>query len=132
MEEIGKCRTVVGFERTEEENRYGDVLDTVVLKLDDGRAIALSLEAGCCSKSHFTDASQFAELVGTEILDAEEREGGVNSYYDGKPLTDPDEYADEVQKWHFLIFTTNKGHVTIDWRNDSNGYYDGSLEWVVR
>lgn len=29
--------------------------------------------------------------------------------------------------WYFLVFFTSGGHVTIDWRNDSNGYYAGTI-----
>lgn len=34
-------------------------------------------------------------------------------------------------RWAFLVFETDRGHATIDWRNDSNGYYSGNVatEW---
>lgn len=86
---------------------------SVALTLADGRVLTLTLEGDCCSSSTYTDASQFDELIGSTIQSIEERAGET-------------ENNGELQ-WHFLVFTTNKGHVTIDWRNDSNGYYDGSV-----
>lgn len=85
----------------------------VVLPFEDGRKLTLYLDADCCSNSYFTDLKQFDELIGATIQEVEERDGDTTN--DGETA------------WHFLVFTTNKGHVTIDWRNDSNGYYDGNV-----
>lgn len=94
--------------------------DAVVLVLDDGRGLRLELDAECCSRSYFADVHQFDELVGARIQAIEEREGV------GK-LEPADGEGDRITP-RFLIFTTDRGYVTVDWRNDSNGYYDG---WVV-
>ncbi len=99
--------------------------DEVVVRMEDGREFRLTLEGDCCSESYFTSPEQFSELVGATVLDAEDREG-----QSANNLPKP-EGADCVS-WHFLVFTTNKGHVTIDWHNDSNGYYDGSLRVELR
>lgn len=40
--------------------------------------------------------------------------------------TPPD---DECIKYYGFKITTSKGHIIIDYRNSSNGYYGGSLEW---
>ena len=34
---------------------------------------------------------------------------------------------DTVKKVGIILITTDKGHITVDWRNDSNGYYDGTI-----
>lgn len=92
--------------------------EAVILSFSDGTKRLLWLEADCCSGSYFTDVKQFDELPGATIQKVEERDGEVEG----------DKYVGDVKAWHFLVFETNKGHVTIDWRNESNGYYDG---WVV-
>lgn len=102
---------------------------TVTVWLEDGRGLRLALDGDCCSSSYYSDMAQFNELVGSTIRGVEERDGesrdGLDE--DAKKLEkEKGEYRDEVS-WHFLVFTTDKGHVTIDWRNDSNGYYDGSV-----
>jgi hypothetical protein len=88
-------------------------IDQVILTLADGRTLWLALDGDCCSHSYYADPKQFDELIGATIQQIEERDG-------------KEEQGGEVS-WHFLVFTTDKGHVTIDWRNDSNGYYDGSV-----
>lgn len=91
--------------------------------LDSGDAFRFELYGDCCSSSHFTaDAlAQFRELIGARILAVEDRTNDepAPSLNEANP--------GDVNSWHFLVFTTDRGHVTIDWRNDSNGYYDGML-----
>lgn len=86
-----------------------------------GATLALSLDGDCCSRSYFTNEAQFADLIGATATKIEER----NEFPEGFQEYDL-ENTDSLS-WHFLVFTTDKGHFTIDWRNDSNGYYDGSL-----
>lgn len=130
--------------------------DSLLLYLDDGSAYELWLTGDCCSISEFTpeafEAAQ--ELIGAKVLNVDERYGGdtnafvcncgvpehegagmhstacnvfkagprVEALIERHPSTDCD-------TWHFLVFTTDKGHVTLDWRNRSNGYYDGAIEF---
>lgn len=101
-----------------------DDASEVILVLEDGRRVYLTLEGDCCSTSHFTDPKQFQDLVGTTIHTVEDREGQSHNN-----LPEP-EGACSIS-WHFLVFTTSAGHVTIDWHNDSNGYYDGSLSVYI-
>ena len=100
--------------------------ERVKLMLSDGREATFGLDADCCSHSYFTDLGQFHELAGGLILNAEERHGVGSG--DSRDVGDDNNCI----SWHFLVFMTSHGHVTIDWRNDSNGYYDGSLLMDVR
>jgi hypothetical protein len=86
--------------------------------------LRLTLDAGCCSESFFTSPAQFNELVGSTVLAVEER----SSRADGAQPVGED-CTQDCMSWHFLVFVTDLGHITIDWRNDSNGYYDGNLCW---
>lgn len=114
MQAIGQDVKVSGYTKVEE--------GVVLLDLSDGRKLELSLDADCCSNSYFTDVTQFAELAGRTILEAEERDGdGFEEKNSGNSI-----------RPHFLVFKTDGGHVTIDWRNASNGYYDGTLLWEVK
>jgi hypothetical protein len=90
----------------------------------DGTKLELKLEGDCCSSSYFTeDAVEDAwELVGSTIVSIEDRDDGHNK---DREYKDTDDFTSTI--WSFLVFKTNKGHVTLDWRNDSNGYYSG---WV--
>jgi hypothetical protein len=115
----------------------------VTLYLDIGKAYTFQLDGDCCSTSYFTPEAElaFKELIGAKILAVEHRGGasvgstwGTYEADDRLPL-DAKERSKELEakyppsdcdSWHFIVFTTDKGHVTIDWRNCSNGYYDGS------
>ena len=90
------------------------------LLLDDGRVAKIELHGDCCSDSYFADPSQLFELKDSTILEVELREGASSDKLETK---NEEDY--EVWKWHFLVFKTSAGHVTVDWRNESNGYYDG-------
>ena len=96
----------------------------VNLFMEDGRTLTLHLDGNCCSDSYYTDTSQFDELIGAKIIGIEERDGASETPAE-KPQQDDN---DRKFSWHFLVFITSNGHVTIDWRNDSNGYYDGSVD----
>jgi hypothetical protein len=109
-------RKVVGVARAVVLDKYDDERDSVELQFDNGDTASVYLTGDCCSRSHFTDPKQFDELVGATIQAVEHRDGPVTGEEDR-----------EVQKWHFLVFVTDRGHVTLDWRNDSNGYYDGDV-----
>lgn len=91
----------------------------VTLYLDSGKAVGIGLEGDCCSSSYFTPEgfAAFEELRGSTILGVEERSGETETAPGG----------DDTRAWHFLVFETSRGHVTIDWHNDSNGYYDGYI-----
>lgn len=92
--------------------------DGLVFELDDGRRVVLSLDGDCCSGSYFEERSveDAHSLVGEElraIAHASSRLADVTS-----------EYGDLTQ-YHAVKITTDKQEVVIDWRNESNGYYDG-------
>lgn len=98
--------------------------DSARLQLEGDVVLRLSLDGECCSSSYFTNLEQFRELEGSRILALEERAEAASFVPYALEKT-------EVLSWHFLVFTTDRGHVTIDWRNDSNGYYDGTITAVL-
>lgn len=74
----------------------------------------------CCSSSFIEsldniEAFENAILLGCEVAAGETKE--VEEDY-------------LVSKWTFYKFRTNKGFCTLSFRNDSNGYYNGNLEYV--
>lgn len=99
----------------------------------DNRRVRLDLEADCCSETYFADPEQFNELVNATIVKAEgvysiDDDRATHEILKGEAITQYGEGRQEVTDWGFLIITTDRGHVTIDWRNDSNGYYSG---WIT-
>jgi len=94
----------------------------IKLKFTNGAELTIDLEGDCCSSSYFSDEGleDAKELAGRKIV-AVEKAAGESGLH-------PPYGQNDVTAWHFLKFTTDAGNVTIDWRNDSNGYYNG---WVV-
>lgn len=103
--------------------------DSVTLEFEEGFSAKISLYGACCSTSIFTDLSQFDELVGATIFEVCERHGESVVGLEDKWRAKGGE--GNVLKWSFLVFTTNRGHTTIDWHNDSNGYYSGGVDLTI-
>jgi hypothetical protein len=92
----------------------------MALKFDvEGSAsIVVNVDADCCSETWIENIETPENLIGTvsavedvEMPDLGEQEGHyVMAYYGCK-------------------IHTEKGSCLIDYRNDSNGYYGGSLSW---
>lgn len=110
---------------------------TPILYLDTGKAWRFDLFGDCCSVSEYTPEglAAFQELLGAEIRGVEDRcaEIRMDQSAGREDLTAREtklieKYPPEDHdSWHFLVFITDRGHVTIDWRNMSNGYYDGNV-----
>lgn len=100
---------------------------------DDRFALKFELETGefliarayddCCSYTWIENIENPEAVIGSEVLLAEDIEMPESL----KPSTfHPD--SDCLQFYGFKIQTA-KGTCVIDYRNDSNGYYGGSLNW---
>jgi hypothetical protein len=89
----------------------------------EDKGVELLLEADCCSTSYFTPESlaDLKGLVGATLIELEE----VQEKYWGHKYTNTD---DTRTRYHALLIKTDKQSLTVDWRNDSNGYYDGNLD----
>jgi hypothetical protein len=84
-----------------------------------GRMLVVTLSADCCSHSYFPkqSAEAMTSMAGERLL----------SLTDVEPVEVDSSH--EV-RYHHLRVVTDKSTTTIDWRNDSNGYYDGTIECV--
>ena len=100
--------------------------DGVVIKSTDGREIVLDLDGDCCSVSYFEAESlkDLQSLVGERIVQIER----VDSSLPGNKVVEL--RADEEILYHALKITTDKQELVVDWRNESNGYYDGECHVV--
>jgi hypothetical protein len=91
-----------------------DDRERVTLTLADGRAAALYHSQDCCESVQLEEVvGDWADIVGSPILLAEE----VTSE------DDLPEYHDDLAQWTFYKLATAKGHITLRWLGESNGYY---------
>lgn len=90
---------------------------SIVLTDTNGRRLDLVVDGDCCSNSHFDNDSRYdAEaMVGQTLRSIENRFVRSEDLDYGK--TDI----------YFTVLTTDEGHTTLGWRNESNGYYGGWL-----
>jgi hypothetical protein len=82
----------------------------------DGSAVLMHHEQNCCESVWLADVTglDLADLAGAEILAAV-----VVSGEDERDYSDRDYY----KTWSFYNLVTSKGHVTLRWNTQSNGYY---------
>lgn len=89
--------------------------------LADGELV-VNVDADCCSYSWVEHvelpALGFPATV-VSVNDIEMPEGAASSFH-----TDA-----EVLAFYGCKIVTDRGEIVIDYRNDSNGYYGGSLSW---
>ena len=87
----------------------------------DGHEVRVELEGGCCSSSFFDNYSLIDArgLMGERLMSIEDTGRA-------EPENDPYKEGCDVIEYHALVVRTDKQSVTIDWRNDSNGYYAGT------
>jgi hypothetical protein len=97
--------------------------DEVRFTFTDGTAALLYHNQDCCESVTLYDiAGDLGDLIGTPILKAEE---SSNS-------DDPPEgryYPPDSFTWTFYLLATVKGHVTLRWYGESNGYYSEGVSF---
>ncbi len=98
--------------------------DEVTFVCSDGSEFFMYHSQDCCESVSIEDViGDVADLIGSEILIAEERTSDTN----------PDDIKKEWQDcftWTFYELATNKGSVTIRWYGESNGYYSESVDFA--
>jgi hypothetical protein len=87
--------------------------------LSDCETVTAKADADCCSGTWIEHLSLPAGGLPALVLKAEKIEM--------PDLGTPEDF--ECLKYYGFQITTDKGHMLIDYRNESNGYYGGDLIW---
>lgn len=101
--------------KTITEMKIADDKMALLFQTTDGDVIARA-DADCCS-------STWIEHVELPALGFPATVLGVDD------LDMPDEDGDSCIRFYGCKITTDRGHIVIDYRNESNGYYGGHLAW---
>ena len=97
--------------------------DKMTFLCDDGTIYAMYHDQDCCENVSVEDIdADLGLLIGSPVLVAEESTSDTNP-----PGVKP-EYQDSFT-WTFYKLATAKGHVTIRWYGESNGYYSERVEF---
>ena len=90
----------------------------VKFELTDGDPIIARVDADCCSYTWIEDLGDVSQILDSPVVSVE-----------NLSLREDKETDDGAIRFYGCRITTRKGFTTIDYRNSSNGYYGGSLEW---
>lgn len=100
--------------------------ETITLATSDGRVIVGRAYGDCCSRTWIENVENEEALVGHTIDAVED----IPMPDLGNVGTDHQPDVESVA-YYGLRITTGAGICTIDYRNDSNGYYGGDLSWAT-
>jgi hypothetical protein len=89
----------------------------------DGSTLCYKTLADCCSETWFADILNPDFVVGHKVRFVEEMDMG---HYD----TDDGRTRQEYDQVYGFRISTDAGQCDIVFRNSSNGYYGGWIEWV--
>lgn len=97
--------------------------DEIIFIVNDDEQYKMYHDQDCCESVCVEDiVGDLTDLIGTPIKTATE---DTNS----EDLIDPT-YTPESFTWTFYNIATIKGHVTIRWYGESNGYYSESVSFT--
>ena len=88
-----------------------------------GGDLDVNVDADCCSYS-WIEHIELPALGFPAIVTAVDHLDMPDATGESKFHSDPD-----VLAFYGFKITTDRGEIVIDYRNDSNGYYGGSLTW---
>ena len=97
--------------------------DELIFILDDGTEYIMNHSQDCCESVNIDDiCGDLDDLLNSPILTAREDVNNKN------PEGAEKDYQDSFT-WTFYNIATKKGHVTIRWYGESNGYYSESVDF---
>ena len=99
--------------------------DQIIFETDAGRTFYQHHYQDCCENVCVDEIhGDIQDLIGSPILLAEEVTFDNEPAPDGAIPEFPDSYT-----WTFYKLATAKGHVTIKWLGESNGYYSEAVDF---
>lgn len=118
--------------------------DRVIFEDTEGYLFILHHESDCCETVELNDVvGDVNDLVGYPLLEAELVESDLSDLKQ-LPPTDPtferlavthksvvEESIYESATWSYYKFATIKGHVSLRWLGESNGYYSESVHLAI-
>ena len=95
--------------------------DSITFHTEEKGDITATVYGDCCSESWIDSVEEPARGYPAVVQNVHATE---LPWYDDEELSD---YVD--RKYYGLRVSTDNGDIDIDYRNDSNGYYGGSLDF---
>lgn len=102
--------------------------DQILFITSNGEQFLYQTEGDCCSTTWIEEINGLDNLLGQVIHDVEDVPMGEPEA-DRAHGQDGSKYFDVLQDYG-VKFTTTRGYCDLVYRNESNGYYGGSLGFV--
>lgn len=109
--------------------------DLLVLETSDG-LYKIYVEADCCSRSWIEHISGVKEVIGKDLISFVSTEMKTG-WASRMPLADASEWykkekinGDGVLEYYRTQIKSTGGDLTLEYRNESNGYYGANLKLV--
>ena len=98
--------------------------DIITFTEDSGKKYVMFHNQNCCESVYVEDiCGNLEDLIGSPILKASEDTNSKTNPV-GVEIEDQESFT-----WTFYNMATQKGHVTIRWYGESNGYYSESVDF---
>ena len=99
--------------------------DEIIFVEDSGKKYRMYHDQNCCESVSIEDiCGNLDDLIGSPIIRASEDSNSETHPKGFIPEYEPDSFT-----WTFYNIATAKGHVTIRWYGESNGYYSESVDF---
>ena len=93
------------------------------VETEDGAKLKFAVSGDCCSQSWIEHLELPDDYIGATVL-------AIRTDGNEDRVTEEDrQKADHLQVYQ-TILATNRGEITLEYRNDSNGFYGGSLDLI--
>lgn len=93
----------------------------LIFETDIGKMVYEAI-GDCCSESWFAEIIGLNNIIGEKVIEVIEKDLPSYNLDDGRS-------RQEIDSVYCYTLTTKKGHCDIVFRNSSNGYYGGYLEF---
>lgn len=104
--------------------KLSDDKEQLTLSFKDGSCRVFQTEGDCCSSTWIEHLELPKDVIGATILPITDHD--YEDKFELEPHPDEDENGElKVYQTHI---PTDRGHIAIEYRNSSNGYYGGWLE----
>ena len=101
--------------------------ERIIFSLADGDKYKLYHEQDCCENCYLVEiVGSLVDLIGVPLLLVEEITHEQNEW----PIEIPDSQRPDSFTWTFYKLSTKKGHVTLRWCGESNGYYSEEVDFA--
>ena len=100
--------------------------EEIIFTCDNGTKFIMYHSQDCCESVNVQDiCGDINDLINSPIIKASE-DTNSDKNPDGIEIECQDSFT-----WTFYNIATKKGHVTIRWYGESNGYYSESVDFEV-